>query len=231
MDLKTKHEKLLYPVVRVFGKKGAGSGTVIYSDEDVKNEGEYLTFILTNHHVIADLITLKDAWHSVLKKTKKQEVIDKAKVEIFSYHSMSTIDSSNRYNAEIVAYDDHHDLAILKLESPKKVDFVAPILPEDMIKKLRLYMDVAVSGCSLAHEPFTNPGQLTFLTEEIEQKQYFMSNASMIFGNSGGALFLVEPSMDEYWGNLIGVPSRVTVNQMGFWVGCSVLDGFFCTHI
>ena len=152
MDLKTKHEKLLYPVVRVFGKKGAGSGTVIYSEEDVKNKGEYLTFVLTNHHVVADLINLKDAWHSVLKKTKKQEVIDKAKVEIFSYHSMSTIDSSNRYSAEIVAYDDHHDLAILRLETPRRVEFVAPILPEEMIKNGVQFIHLA-TGLIVGYPP------------------------------------------------------------------------------
>ncbi|GAG20347.1 unnamed protein product, partial [marine sediment metagenome] len=31
MNLQEKHEKLLYPVVRVFSGKGAGSGTLIYS--------------------------------------------------------------------------------------------------------------------------------------------------------------------------------------------------------
>ena len=227
MDLKTKHEKLLYPVVRCFGKSGAGSGTVIYSEPDPKNDGEHLSFILTNHHVISDLISLKDAWDSVLKQTRKKEFVDKAKVEIFSYHSMSTIDSSNRYSADIVAYDDQDALAILKMESPKKFDHVAPILPEDKIKSLRLYMDVAVTGCSMAHEPFTNYGQLTFLSEEIDQKKYFMVNASSIFGNSGGALFLVNnPDMEEYWGHLIGVPSRISTLQLGFGVDILTFMGF-----
>ena len=129
MDLKEKHEKLLYPVVRIFAETGAGSGTVVYSKEDPNNNGEFQTFVLTNHHVIKDLIVLKDAWHSVLKKTVKTEFMSKAKVEIFSYHNDSIMDSSNRYGADIVAYSDSHDLAVLKLDSPTPVKYVAPILP------------------------------------------------------------------------------------------------------
>ena len=227
MDLKQKHEKLLYPVVRCFGKKGAGSGTIVYCKEDPKNEDGFLTFILTNHHVIADLISLKDKWNSLLKQTRKGEIIDKAKVEIFDYVSMSTNDSSNRFNAEIVAYDDHHDLALLKLETPRKMAWVAPIIPEDKIKALRLFMDIAVSGCSMAHEPFVNFGQLTYLTEEIDQKRYFMYNAGSYFGNSGGALFLAdEVNMPELYGYLIGVPSRLTGIQLGFGVDMVVNMGF-----
>ncbi len=53
--LQWKHEKFLYPVVRIYSKTAAGSGTIIYSKTDPDNEGEFLTFCLTNHHVIADL--------------------------------------------------------------------------------------------------------------------------------------------------------------------------------
>lgn len=224
MDLREKHEKLLYPVVRIFAEtpKGtsAGSGTVIYSKEDPDNMGEYQTFVLTNHHVIADLIKLKDSWHSVLKKTVKSEFMSKAKVEVFSYHNDSIMDSSNRYVADVIAYNDSHDLAVLKLESPTPVKHVAPLLPEKKIKELRLFMDICVSGCSMAHEPFCNYGQLTFLTEDIENKKYFMYNAGSYFGNSGGALFLQDT------GELVGVPSRLTGQQLGFGVDMVLFMGF-----
>ena len=32
------HERFLYPVVRVFSMKAAGSGTLIYSEKDPENE-------------------------------------------------------------------------------------------------------------------------------------------------------------------------------------------------
>lgn len=228
MDLKEKHEKYLYPVVRIFSEKAAGSGTVIHCSEDPKNPDEFLTFCLTNHHVVEDLLSVKDGWDSVLKKNRKMEFKKEARVELFQYVRTSTMDSSNRYRATVECYDKHHDIAIIKLSSPRKVDYVAPLIPKDRIKDLRLYMNVAVTGCSLAHEPFTNFGQLTYLSENIEQKQYFMTNASSLFGNSGGALFLAEGNehLDDCTGCLIGIPSRITGLQLGFGIDIITWMGF-----
>lgn len=231
MDLKTKHEKLLYPVVRVFAEgaagTSAGSGTIIYSRGDPKNEGEFFTFVLTNHHVIDGLIKLKESWDSVLKKNRRQEFMKRAKVEIFDYVRMSNMDASKRYTAEVIAYSQPQDLAVLKLDSPREVEFVAPLLPKDKIKDLKLYMEIEVSGCSMAHEPFSNPGRLTFLNEDIENKKYFMINGASIFGNSGGALFLADESnMPEHYGSLIGVPSRISSVQLGFGVDIITWMGF-----
>jgi S1-C subfamily serine protease len=220
-DNKWMHETYLYPVVRIFSQKAAGSGTIIYSKEDPKEAGEYMTFVLTNHHVIADLITQKRDWDSLAGRKIEKEFRELAKVEYFSYVRDSSVDSSNRFDAEIVAHDENHDLALLKIQSPRKFKHTATLLPEDKIKSLRLYMDIVVSGCSLAHEPFSNFGQITFLKELIDQKEYFMVNAASIFGNSGGALFLKDS------GEFIGVPSRITNIQLGFgydvmtWMGFS----------
>lgn len=225
MNLQEKHEKLLYPVVRIFsvdksGKQSAGSGTLIYSKPDPEDDGKYLNFVLTNHHVIDNLIDIKAAWDSLLKKERKKEFFTRAKVEVFEYADQSTCDSSNRFSAEIVAYSVTHDLAILKLLTKRKFDYVAPLLPEDKIKDLRLFTDICVSGCSLAHEPFCNYGELTFMTEDIENKQYFMYNAGSYFGNSGGALFL------RGTGDLIGVPSRLTGLTLGFSMDMVTFMGF-----
>jgi len=220
LNLKELHEKFLYPAVRIFSNKAAGSGTVIWSKEDPENKEEFLTFVLTNHHVIADLITHKSDWDSILKKKIEKEFKEQAKVEDFSYVWDSTVDSSNRYSADIVAYDVSHDLAILKVDSPRLFQCVAPLIPKDKIKSLRLYMDIAVTGCTMAHEPFTTFGQLTFLKEIIEQKRYVMYNAGSYFGNSGGALFLRES------GELIGVPSRLTGIQLGFGIDMVTHMGF-----
>lgn len=218
--LQWKHERLLYPVVRVYSKKAAGSGTIIYSEPDPKNEGEFLSFILTNHHVIADCIEYKDDWDSVLKKNIKKEFLEIPRIEIFDYVKLSTVNSSNAYRAEIVAYDVNHDLAVLKIDSPKRFSFVAELIPQDDIKKLRLFTEIVVSGCTMAHEPFCTHGELTFLKELIEQRLYVMYNAGSYFGNSGGALLLAET------GQLIGVPSRLTGIQLGFGMDMVTHMGF-----
>jgi len=219
-EIRKKHETFLYPVVRIYSEKAAGSGTIIYSEPDPENKGDYLTFVLTNNHVIEANVCQKKEWDSLLKKKVEKEKFINLHVELFQYVRMSEVDSSNRYKADIIAYDVNHDLSIVKIDSPRKFEHVATLIPEDEIKKLKLFMNIVVSGCSLAHEPFCNFGQLTFLNEIIEEKKYFMTNANMIFGNSGGALFLAES------GHLIGVPSRVTAIQMGFGVDILTWFGF-----
>ena len=219
-DLQWKHENLLYPVVRIYTAKAAGSGTIIYSEPDSKNEEEYLTFILTNHHVIEDCIKYKNEWHSVLKKEIEKEFLEIPRVEIFDYVRQSTVNSTNAYRAQIVAYDKNHDLAILKIDSPKKFDYVAKLIPREEIKNLRLFEHIVVSGCSMAHEPFCTYGQLTFLKELIEQRLYVMYNAGSYFGNSGGAL------LQKHTGYLIGVPSRLTGIQLGFGIDMVTHMGF-----
>lgn len=222
MDITTRHERFLYPVVRVRTGSAAGSGTIIYCEEDPKVKDEFITLVLTNHHVIDSLVRHKKEWDSVMKREIEKEFLEKARVDVFDYVRQSTVDSTQTYYADICAYDKNHDLAILRVSSPKKFPYVAPLIPEEKINDLRLFMDVVVGGCSLAHEPFCNYGQLTFLNEIIDQKRYVMVNASSIFGNSGGALFLRET------GELIGVPSRITAQQLGFGVDIITWMGFSC---
>jgi len=222
MDTMRLHELFLYPAVRIFADKAAGSGTVIYCKEDPDNPGEFITLCLTNEHVIDDLLTVRKDWDSLLKKNIDKEFLKRGHVEIFSYIRQSIVDSSNRYNMDVVCYDKHQDLAIIKIDSPKQFSNVATLIPREEIKNLYLFQEVVVSGCSLAHEPFCNFGQITFLNEIIDERRYIMSNCNSIFGNSGGALYLV----DKGW--LIGVPSRITGIQLGFgfdvtsWMGFSV---------
>lgn len=244
-EIREKHERFLYPVVRVYTKKAAGSGTVIWSKCTDKNcecdhekcDCEFDTFVLTNHHVIDDCVNYKKEWDSVLKREIEKEFLEIPRVEIFDYFKDSTVVSSNSHRADIVAYDKNHDLAILKLQSPKKFSYVAELIPREQIKNLRLFMDVIVSGCSMGHEPFSTPGQLTFLKELIEQREYVMYNAASYFGNSGGALFLnvnchcdpdgdCDCSFDNFDKWLIGVPSRLTGIQLGFGIDMVTHMGF-----
>jgi S1-C subfamily serine protease len=225
MDLKEKHEKFLYPAVRVFsiskeGGSAAGSGTIIYSKPDPDNKEEFITLVLTNHHVVENLISYKKDWDSLLKRERQVEFKEHPKVETFSYVNTSKMDSSNRFNGEIIAYDKNEDLAILRLETPRKFKYVAQMIPKEEIKEIKLFTDVVVVGCSLAHEPFANFGQITYLSEIIDQKKYLMTNANSIFGNSGGALYIADS------GYLIGVPSRITGIQLGFGTDIMTWMGF-----
>jgi S1-C subfamily serine protease len=212
LTLEEQHQRILYPVVRIKTDKAGGSGTVIYSKKNPDKGDEYQSFILTCAHVIDDAITTKKEWDGLLKKKVEREFLQQVSVEVFDYVYTSHVNSSNSHRANIVAYDKYHDIAILKLDSPKEVEFVAKIVDRDKISSIKIFTKVFASGCSLLHDPFPNEGMITYLNEDIDNKLYFMNNADSIFGNSGGAIFLAET------GEQLGITARVTVMQLGFSV-------------
>lgn len=211
------HERVLYPCVRVRTAKAGGSGTVIYSEPDPKNPEEYLTFVLTNWHVVEGAIEIKDEWDSLLKRQVKRDFTAEVTVETFTYHKLSRVVSANAHAAEIVAYDRGHDLAVLRILSPAQYRYPATLLPETYVDQLALGMPVYNVGCSLLHDPLPTEGILTSLREIIENKQYMMVSAPGIFGNSGGATYVQLNEAEPEW-YLSGVVSRLQAIQLGFGV-------------
>ena len=203
------HDKVLYPVVRVRTGNSGGSGVLIYSEPDPDNEGRYINIALTCQHVVDSAIKIRDEFDPVLKQQRKSDYFEEVAIEVFDYDGSKLI-SSNSTQADIIAYDKHHDLAAVRLHNFRQQPFVSSIIPKDEIDELKIASPVVTCGCSLPHDPFPNNGTLTYLREVIEQKAYLMSNAPSIFGNSGGGLFHGET------GHLLGLTSRVTVTQMGF---------------
>lgn len=218
MNVTQLHEKTLYPTVRVRTDTAGGSGTIIMSKPKTKGCD---TFILTNHHVVEDAITYKKDWDSVVKREITKEFTEKVSVEIFDYVDTSTVDSSNAYKADIIAYDREHDLAILRLDSPRPVKYIANIIERDKIDKLiKVFVPIVGCGCSMLHDPFPTMGYVSYMKEIIDNKEYLMTSQNSIFGNSGGALYLTET------GQLIGVTSRVPGIQLGFGVDMMTWMGF-----
>ena len=165
---------------------------------------------------------VKDEWDTVLKREIKKDVTSEVTVEMFDYDG-SKIVSANSIKAQIIAYDKNHDIAAVKLNSHRPILNVATVIPKEDIEDLQIADPVWVCGCSLLHDPFPNPGTLTYLREMIDQKSYIMQNAPSIFGNSGGGLFHGET------GYLLGLTSRITVTQLGFGMDVQSWMGF-STH-
>jgi S1-C subfamily serine protease len=214
-DLKQKHEQMLYPVVRVTVKDSGGSGTILYSED--RGDG-CQTYVLTNHHVIDGAIHIKEEWSSLLQADRKQEVNDPVTVEVFRYAGGSRQDMADSCRADIVAHDKAHDLALLKLRTARKFDHVARLLPTDA--EVHIFQRVWAVGCSLLHPPVVTEGIVDYLDELIDRKLYWMGSAPIIYGNSGGAVFLRHG--DDYC--FVGVPSRLSVSgfqavtHMGYFV-------------
>ena len=208
-ELTTRHEQMLYTVVLVQAGSASGSGTVVHSD---MHSGDYETFVLTNFHVVASAVTVEEEWDPKAQEDVKRERREPVKVLWQEYNDLSTFIGTSGKTADIVAYDEAADLALLKIRDRERgVLHIASLLPEGQA----LYMSETVFavGAGLGKPPFMSEGVLGYLHEQIEGYPYLLSTAPIIFGNSGGALFRYGDHCACY--EMIGVPSRIS----GTWLG------------
>jgi len=217
VDIQEKHEKLLYPAVRVRTGTAGGSGTVIYSELTPGEEQEHETYVLTNHHVVGSNIKVETKYNAMLGRDVKKDIRTPVNVEFFEWEYESWTGGTRGVTADIVAYSEELDLALLKLNTMKKAEFVAAMFPRGEEKKrLRFFTPVCAVGCGMGHPPVATYGNLNGFDDIIENQPYFCSSAPTIYGNSGGSLYLADT------GELIGVPARITVAGSMFGAGSPI---------
>jgi S1-C subfamily serine protease len=222
-DITELHHKILYPTVLVEGAKGRGSGTVLYSKESLTEPGVFENFVLTNHHVVEANIQTGKVWNPLTQQEEKKDVYATVDVYFYKYKYESRNIGKNSVAADIVAYTKEEDLALLRLRSIDKIDFIAQIFPLEELKNIRIFMKTHAVGASLGHQPIATEGRITCMSDEIENYVFWMSSAQIIFGNSGGSMYL---ELDgDYW--FIGVPSRVSVNFLGWSSSAVTHMGYF----
>ena len=208
-DLVQKHREMLYPIVIVAAGSGLGSGTVIFSAE---MDGEWKTYVLTNHHVVKLAITVKEEWDPKSQEEVKREHRTPVQVRWFDYNDYSREIGTRGQIADIRAYDASLDLALLQTRDIERgVSYVAHIMPEDA--PLYLFEITWAVGAGLGKPPFPTEGAISNLDQRINGPPYILSSAPIIFGNSGGALFHWSQERAQY--EFIGVPARVS----GTWPG------------
>jgi len=198
-------EQVLYPCVRIMCEKAGGSGTILYSKAG--ESGEYETYALTCHHVIEEAIQIKEEWDALLGRSAKKEFRSTVRVEFFKYRNGCRAARTESVDADIVAWNKQNDLAIVKLRMDDQPPFVANFYPKARTKEIQLFDRVHAVGCALLHAPIVTSGTITSMSDEIDNLSYWMSNAQIIFGNSGGAVFHENERGFEF----VGVPSRVAV--------------------
>jgi len=220
-EITQEHEDMIYPVVRVRHEKVGGSGLIIYSKPTEPNSTKYETYVVTCHHVVEGAIKFIEKWSALAQRNVKIEDRAEVQVEIFEYEGISRLVGGTTYNAEILAWDKELDTALLKIKSQRKFEHVAKMYPKGKEDDIFLGMPTVAVGCSLGHEPVICYGTLTGKHDRIENKEYWMSTANTIFGNSGGAEFLRDTH--EY----IGITARVSGVNLGFSVDIITWMGFF----
>ncbi|RLG43337.1 MAG: hypothetical protein DRN81_06760 [Thermoproteota archaeon] len=195
-------EKALYPCVRVHTTKAGGSGQVVHSSE---RNG---TFVLTCEHVIDSSIEVKEEWSAVLQRNVKRDVRSKVYVDFFKYSFKDRAVGATTIEADIVAYDKNEDIALLRLNNDEVYPYVADIEKDQ--RNLRYFDSVLTIGAALGHPPICTRGNLCGFNDIIDNRDYMLSTAAGIYGNSGGATFL-----EKSW-TLIGMPARIAVTLTGF---------------
>lgn len=227
IDLKEIHKHILYPVVRVMTEHAAGTGVVIYSgvtpdtkDKPVEDQ-EFETYVITCWHVVEDAIRFVKKWSKIAKRDITVEGNQLVHCEIFKYEKLSKCIGATALDAEIVAYDKPLDVALLRIKCTEQTHYVATLYPKDKSDEIKLGASMMSCGCSLGHDPFFTFGNLSAKHDQIDAKEYWMTSANVIFGNSGGPVFLSNGY--QYIGNT----ARVSCQQMGFGVDVITWMGFF----
>ena len=227
-EIVEKHEQMFYPTVRVRTKKSGGSGTIVYSKLN-KVDKEVYTYVITNHHVISDCIDIKKQWNPVKKKKVDTEILDTVQVEFFQYNNYSHNIGAFAIEADIVAYsevDGGQDWALLRVrDKENEAHHTANLFPATDIKNVHIFDKCWAVGSSLGHAPIATEGHISYMDDEIDHYKYWMSTAQTIFGNSGGAVYRWSPTRKKY--EYIGIPSRISIQPMGFSADAITHMGYF----
>jgi len=223
LSLKECHEKCLYPCVRIRTPKALGSGTVIHTEPTQGEDEMFDTYILTNEHVVDNLISVQERWSTLLQKMTKVDTLGHPDVEVFSFAYQTRVQGASSLQADIMAYDKDEDMALLRVRSGMQFKHVAQFYPEADVNKLVAFMPVWNVGCGLGGPPAITPGYLSAFGIDIEHKDFALVTAPVIFGNSGGATFLQET------GQYIGIPARVSVTSLGWSADVVTHLGFSIT--
>lgn len=206
-EIEELHRKILYPTVRVRAGGGVGSGVIFAS---IPAGAVHQTYILTNHHVIAEAIQIQEEWSPLEKKEIKKETRATIEVEQFKYQFFSQATGTLLIQADILEWNKQQDLALVRLRSDERIESVNRY-PRGRENELRIFMDIYICGAGMGRPPFPTRGQISSLREEIDNLPYWQINAPIVFGNSGGGAFLA--GTQAY----IGIPSRIGIT----WVGWS----------
>tara|TARA_R110002051_G_scaffold236660_1_gene297790 strand:- start:1168 stop:2025 length:858 start_codon:yes stop_codon:yes gene_type:complete len=210
-DVRQKHEQMLYPTVLVRGSdNSSGSGTVIFSDQ---NEGEWVSLILTNWHVVRGSINVTNEWDPRKQEKVEKEVRRPVHVDLWDYNNYSEAIGTIGRRALIVAWDKDLDLALLQVQDKERaLPYVAELYPEGKDEGPWIFQQVFAVGAGLGKPPFPTEGLLAGFSRDKNGKKLWMATAPIVFGNSGGALFVSSPR-DTF--ELIGVPSMVSAYGWG----------------
>ena len=189
LSVSQRKRLLIHPVIQMRGNGTVGSGVLVYS-EPFAGEGPeagYCNLALTAFHVVSEILG-----------DRLNRKIDR--VKLFSPGSRQ---SREVVSARLVAFDKSKDIALLRLDSKRKIRDVARLMMGSSLDRLDIFSPACAVGCPLGNSPVATLGQITAVDKEVEGERFWMINAPTYFGNSGGGVYSVPDC------NLIGIFSMI----------------------
>jgi len=158
---------ILMPSVQVNVKGNVGGGTLLFSRETH-------SYVVTACHVVQKIIAGQD------EETREP-------VEVTIYDDQGA--AADTIDADLVAWDDRKDLALLRLRSVHEFANAAKLATRETLRAIHVFTPIYAVGCPLGHDPLPTLGEIATLNKEVNGERFWMMNAPTIFGNSGGGVF------------------------------------------
>jgi len=154
--------RILKCAVKVITAKGHGSGIVVFSEQDAKT-GLYHSFVVTNHHVVADGDFLLIQQHNRINNRE--------------------VESVTTYSGALVCASMAADVAVIEfITTEKLISATAAVANE--YQTLKPFSDIFVCGAPLRFNPFVAQGKVADIDNES-----ILANVFAIFGSSGGGVY------------------------------------------
>lgn len=178
--------RMLHPTVQLNGDDTVGSGTIVFSGKNPQRDDAVETYVLTSFHVVRNILSDTPTAHR-----------DGFDVTVYLPSGKLLV------RGDMIAHDADIDAALVKLDTSRKLPFVANVLPLAESHQVQVWDPVCAVGCPLGNDPVPSKGEVSSLQNELNGANYWMVNAPTYFGNSGGGIYHADTHQ------LIGVFSKI----------------------
>jgi S1-C subfamily serine protease len=147
--------RMLRPTVQLNGDDTVGSGTIVFSGPNPKQDGAVETYVLTSFHVVRNILSDTPSAHH-----------DGFEVTIYLPSGELLV------RGDMVAHNPDIDAALVKLDTGRVLPFVANVLPREETGQVQVWDPVCAVGCPLGNDPVPSKGEVSSLRNELNGANY-----------------------------------------------------------
>lgn len=170
-DSSTMWKDLVGPTVQLMGDDTVGSG-VLLASELVDGTEEWRTYLVTAWHVVRDIQAGPENVH--------------VPIPVTIYRPDKSIQPET---AELLQFNAPLDVALLKLNTNKRIEFGARLASRERLARARIFDRIYAVGCPLGNDPIPTYGEISDTSHAVDGQHYWMISAPTYIGNSGGGIF------------------------------------------